>query len=81
MSTPAWLARIEERVRARERQRLEGPEAAARREALRRADLREAQRVLDERPPLPPDEQAWVDRRRAELRAMVQAELLRRGQR
>lgn len=78
--TPAWLIRIQERVRERERLRQEGPVVAARREALRRADLREAQRVLDERPPLPPDEQAWVDRRRSELRAMVQAELARRGQ-
>lgn len=44
----------------------------------RRARLREAQRVLDERTPLPPNEQAWVDRRRAEIRAQVQTELERR---
>jgi hypothetical protein len=49
------------------------------RDRFTRASLREAQRVLDERPPLPPEEQAFNDRRRAELRAMVEVELARRG--
>jgi hypothetical protein len=44
----------------------------------RRNRLREAQRVLDEQPALPPDEQAYNDQRRAELRAMVDRKLARR---
>lgn len=46
--------------------------------AARRERLREAQRVLDEQPPLPPEEEANNARRRAELRAMVETELARR---
>jgi hypothetical protein len=40
--------------------------------------MREAQWVLDHEPPLPPEEQAYNERRRAELRGMVEAELARR---
>lgn len=46
--------------------------------AERLARLREAQRVLDEHPTLPPEEQAYNERRRAELRAMVDREIARR---
>lgn len=49
------------------------------RRTFTKAELREAQRVLDERPPLPPVEEAYNARRRADLRAMVTAELERRA--
>lgn len=43
-----------------------------------RAELAEAQRVLDEQPALPPDEQAYNERRRAEMRAMIDRALAER---
>ena len=46
-----------------------------------RGELAEAQRVLDEEPALPPEEQAYNERRRAELRAKVEQELARRAKR
>lgn len=68
-----------ERIRTpAERQALD-PQTFLARRAKHRADLREAARVLIDQPPLPPDEQAWTDQRRAEIRAMVRAELARRS--
>ena len=65
-----WHDAIIDRARAT-------PEA----KAAQRERLREAQRVPDEEPALPPEEQAYNERRRAELRAMVEQELARRARR
>jgi hypothetical protein len=49
------------------------------RDRFTRKALREAQRVLDEQPPLPPDEQAYNERRRAEMWATIDRVLASRG--